>query len=95
MYYTLILGEESEIQDFVPLSPQLSFSADAGQLVIVPETEGSSPRRRVSRDRLTSSPKPGDTGVIQKPSGDDRQKNDVPFNVQIKSNLGRKCVSIR
>ena len=56
-------GEESDIQDFVPLSPQLSFSADANQLVIVPD-EPPSPRRKVNRDRLSTSPvtreSPGD-----------------------------------
>ncbi|XP_063421808.1 tRNA endonuclease ANKZF1-like [Mytilus trossulus] len=49
-------GEEAGIQDFIPLSPQLTFSADVGKLVIVPEDITCSPRHRKSRDRLGTSP---------------------------------------
>ncbi|XP_071158192.1 tRNA endonuclease ANKZF1-like isoform X1 [Mytilus edulis] len=49
-------GEEAGIQDFIPLSPQLTFSADVGKLVIVPEDISASPRHRKSKDRLGTSP---------------------------------------
>ncbi|XP_052091788.1 ankyrin repeat and zinc finger domain-containing protein 1-like isoform X2 [Mytilus californianus] len=72
-------GEEAGIQDFIPLSPQLTFSADVGKLIVVPEDISTSPRHRKSKDRLGTSPltKQYDdllTEGLEKSAGDARER---------------------
>ena len=55
--FTLFLGEEAEIKDYIPVSPPLTYNSDAGKLVVVPDDRPTSPRRRKSRDsKLGTSP---------------------------------------
>ncbi|XP_033762728.1 LOW QUALITY PROTEIN: ankyrin repeat and zinc finger domain-containing protein 1-like [Pecten maximus] len=51
-------GAESEIRDFIPLSPAVTFSADTGHLEIVPDDPQTSPKHRKIKDKskLKTSP---------------------------------------
>jgi hypothetical protein len=52
----MVKGEEAYIQDYVPLSPQLTYSPDIGQLIIVPDDISPSPKHRKSKEKLGTSP---------------------------------------
>ncbi|XP_060064926.1 tRNA endonuclease ANKZF1-like [Ylistrum balloti] len=51
-------GDESEIQDFIPLSPAVTFCPDTGHLEVVPDDPPTSPRHRKIKDKskLKTSP---------------------------------------
>lgn len=49
-------GEEADIQDYVPLSPQLTYSPDIGQLIVVPDDIPPSPKHKKSKEKLGTSP---------------------------------------
>ena len=49
----ILIGEESDIQDFIPISPQQIFNAETGQLSIREDNQ-LSPRRRKLKNRPTS-----------------------------------------
>ena len=49
----ILIGEESDIQDFIPISPQQVFNAETGQLSIREDNQ-LSPRRRKLKNRPTS-----------------------------------------
>ena len=49
----ILIGEESDIQDFIPISPQQVFNVETGQLSIREDNQ-LSPRRRKLKNRPTS-----------------------------------------
>ena len=52
----MVTGEEAYIQDYVPLSPQLTYSSDIGQLIVVPDDIPPSPKHKKSKEKLGTSP---------------------------------------
>ena len=48
-----VLGDESEIQNFIPISPPQVFNAETGQLSLREENQ-LSPRRRKMKNKLSS-----------------------------------------
>lgn len=77
-------GDESDIQDFVPLSPHLAFSTDTGHMEPVPDEPQTSPRHRRIKDKakLKTSPL---VGTEQQASGRPESAEDKsrsPFKCQ-------------
>lgn len=76
-------GAESEIQDFIPLSPAVTFSADTGHLEVVPDDLQTSPRHRKIKDKSKLKTSPLATT--------DSKTSERPNSTEDKSKLMIKC----